>query len=104
MRSIQRDAVKILSPVGLEYATYEDLSAGGLKLWMDHALEPNARLSLEFSVRNLDNTPLKIKVVGRVVRCVRSGDGYTVGIQFLDLSRTTREAIEKLFQPIDGPF
>ncbi|MDB5036867.1 MAG: hypothetical protein JWQ35_395 [Bacteriovoracaceae bacterium] len=103
-RSVQREAVKILSPAGIEYATYEDLSAGGLKLWLDHDMEPQTTLSLEFSLREPGQTPQNIKVVGRAVRCIKTKAGFEVGVQFLNLQEPTREAIQKLFDGNDGPF
>jgi hypothetical protein len=103
-RSVQREAVKIMSQAGLEYATYEDLSAGGLKLWMDHDVEPQTTLAIEFTLRDLEGGPVKIRVRGKVVRSLKSGAGFEVGVQFLDLNQPTQVAIEKLFEISEGPF
>jgi hypothetical protein len=104
VRSIQRDAVKILSPQGVEYATYEDLSAGGLKLWLDHDMAPTSTFLLEFSFRSPQGASQKISVMARAVRCTSSKDGFEIGVQFLNLSVATRTAIEKLFDVGEGPF
>lgn len=47
---------------------------------------------------------MKIKVLGKVVRCVSSKDGFEVGVQFMNLQTPTRMAIEKLFDETEGPF
>lgn len=103
-RSIQREAVKILSPAGLEYGTFEDLSVGGLKLWLDHELSISTTLSLEFSVYSPLRGLTPLRVTGRVVRCVLAKSGYEIGVEFLDASKSTHTAIEKLFDVSEGPF
>jgi hypothetical protein len=95
-RSVQREAVRLLTPSGLEYATFEDLSAGGLKLWMDHEMEPGTMIDLDFC---------SIRTMGRVVRSIKKNDGcFEVGVQFIDLQSSTRALIEKLVDSEEGPF
>jgi hypothetical protein len=101
---VQRDAVKILSPAGVEYATYEDLSVGGLKLWLDHEMLPPTTIRLEFSLRPALQGSTPIKVLGRVVRCLPSKLGFEIGVQFIGLDPTTQSAMEKLFDLSEGPF
>jgi methyl coenzyme M reductase subunit D len=61
-------------------------------------MELQARLSLEFSLRDVDANTVKIKVLGRVVRCSKTPKGFEVGVQFVDLNEPTRLAIQKIFQ------
>lgn len=103
-RSVQREAVKILSKAGIEYATYEDLSAGGLRLWLDHEVDLGTLYELEFKLRVWGQSPLEILVQGRVVRCVKIQDGFDVGVEFLNLPQATIAAIQKHFSAEEGPF
>ncbi len=103
-RSVQREAVRITSKAGVEYATYEDLSGGGLKLWLDHPLEKDSSLSLEFTLRPQSDRTQEVVVMARVVRCVKINDGYEVGVQFVNLADSTRHIIQRLFASEDGPF
>lgn len=104
-RSVQRDAVKILSPAGVEYSTFDDLSLGGLKLWLDREMLPPTVISLEFTLRSsLRSAVIPIKVMGRVVRCIPSKRGFEIGVAFMGLDVSTHMAMEKLFDAEEGPF
>ena len=103
-RSIQRDAVKIKSSSGIEYATYEDVSAGGLKLWLDHDVNIGNIFALEFTLRSVGGRNAEISVLGQVVRCITRPSGHEVGIQFLDLQDSVRKEILQHTKTEDGPF
>lgn len=104
-RSIQRDGVRVTSPAGIEYATYEDISAGGVKLFMEYEKRPHAQLEMQFTVRNESGENLgDIHTFGRVVRSIKTQDGYEIGVAFTNLDDRIRAMFEKLIDGEEGPF
>lgn len=104
-RCVQREAVRVIGPSGIEYATYEDISVGGVKLYMDYEKAPNVNLNLEFTVRGEQGENLgNIRTSGRVVRSIKSGDGFEVGVQFINLDDRLRVSLERLIDAEEGPF
>ena len=109
-RSVQREAVRILTASGLEYATFEDLSAGGLKLWLDHEVPSGLMMELEFSLRASSGDLISnLKVLGRVVRCIKQSSGFEVGIHFVDLPQAARRSLSMALSgdpdsDVDGSF
>lgn len=85
-RSPQREAVKIRTPHGVEYAVFDDLSAGGMKIWLDHSMEEGSLIQLEFSIRNAQGQIIHVRNSAIVARCIKvraeTGDGFQVGVQF----------------------
>lgn len=104
-RSVTREGVRLMTPSGLEYSTFEDLSAGGLKLWLDHEIDSGVMIELEFSLSAASAAPKNsLRVMGRVVRSVKKENGFEVGVQFIDLQSSTRAFLEKLVDSSEGPF
>lgn len=85
-RSAQTDGVKIRTPHGVEYAIFDDLSAGGMRLWTDHSMELGTLMQIEFSLKNKEGALVNLKNSAIVARCVKAkvggSDGYYIGIQF----------------------
>jgi hypothetical protein len=85
-RSPQREAVKIRTPHGVEYAVFDDLSAGGMKIWIDNPKDIGSLMQLEFSIRNPEGRIIHIRNSAIVARCVKakieSSDGFEIGVQF----------------------
>jgi len=105
-RSIMKEGVRITSPDGLEYSTSEDLSAGGVKIYLDRDPQIGSILELQFTLRSPEGKLLtEIKTLGKVVRSVKSNSGYQVGLQFLNLQDRAQVAInEMISSDKDGPF
>jgi len=107
-RAVYTDGVKLETGNGVEFATYEDVSFGGLRLYLDHDVKAGAIMQASFTVRHggIDKIRSEIRVLGKVVRCIKSISGYTVGLQFLNLTKETRENLASLVE-VDieaGPF
>jgi len=103
-RSSLREGVRIRSHRGVEYATIEDLSAGGLKIYLDHDVATGTLLELSFSIRLGGSKAQEISVMGRVVRSIRHDMAYFVGIQFMDLSDQSRQSLQAMVDSGEGPF
>jgi|GEM_PF-4653887 len=105
VRRSSREAVRILSRVGVEYATFEDISAGGLKLWMKRNTIPGEVLKLEFLLpysgagRYQD---MKIDVI--VVRSEKKEERYEVGVKFIELPQGKRLLLETVVDCTSGSF
>lgn len=104
-RKTSREAVKILSSRGVEYATFEDISAGGLKLWMERPAESGEALQLEFYLpyagkgRHLD-----LVVDARVVRSIKRDSHYEVGVKFTELKPDDVERLKTVVDVQQGRF
>jgi c-di-GMP-binding flagellar brake protein YcgR len=104
-RSVQREGIRVTSPAGIEYATYEDISAGGVRLIMDYEKAPHAALEMEFTLRGENGESLgNIRTFGRVVRSIKLQNGYEVGVAFTNLDDRIRSMIERLIDAEEGPF
>ena len=106
-RNSCREAVKLVTDAGIEFCTYEDLSAGGMRLLLDHAAPIGSVMEIQFTLRPAAEKALprhEIKTLGKVVRCIQSSGDYDVGLQFLHLTPATRQAIEKAMDSEEGPF
>lgn len=93
-----REGVQIKGTHGLEYATYEDICPGGLKVYLEHPLELKNLLKLSFSIPR-DRRNLEVQCCGRVVWCVERSDEpgcFEVGLEFVGLSDTARQHIQEL--------
>lgn len=103
-RSALREGIRIRSSRGVEYSTLEDLSAGGLKLFLDHDLDLGSVLELSFSIRIAGSKPSEFSAMGRVVRSVKQGTDYFIGVQFLDLDEKARQSLQAMVDSGEGPF
>ena len=103
-RSTLREGVRIRSDRGVEYATIEDLSAGGLKIYLDHDVAVGSLLELSFSIRVAGSSVEEICVLGRVVRSIKHNMGFFVGVQFMDLSERYRQSLQAMVDSGEGPF
>lgn len=103
-RSSLREGVRIRSDRGVEYATIEDLSAGGLKIYLDHDLAVGSLLELSFSVRVSGAKVEEISVMGRVVRSIKHDMAFFIGVQFMDLNEKYRQSLHAMVDSGDGPF
>ncbi len=104
-RSSLREGAKIRTANGIEYSTLEDLSAGGLRLYLDHDVALGSLLELSFTVRSLSTgRSEEVKTMARVVRSVKEKDSYFVGVQFLDLKEEWRRSLQAMVDSKEGPF
>jgi len=105
-RAAFKEGLKLKGPQGLEYSTVEDLSTGGLKIWLDHEMTLGSLVEVEFNLRSKQNGQIlgAIQAITRVVRSVKSGDGFQVGLQFVELQHKMRELIDSFSDAEDGPF
>lgn len=101
-RASLREGIKVRTAIGIEYGTFDDLSIGGLKLFLDHAKREGEVVDLEFRVAS--GMAGQIKVLGRVVRCLEHSSGYEVGIEFVNIAASMRDRITKLFDTGEGPY
>lgn len=66
-------------------AICHDLSASGMQLFLDTAVEPGATIKVRIQSASASVAPLN--ALTRVVRCTREDDGqYSVGVQMLEVS------------------
>lgn len=104
-RSTRREGVKVRTAVGLEYGTFDDLSIGGIKLFLDHSKQEDELMQVEF---NLPGSPkIEIRATGRVVRSVKSSTGYEIGVEFLHIHPALRGELQEFcdkIDTVDGPF
>lgn len=74
-----RDGIKILGPVGSEYATYEDVSIGGIRLLMDREPIQGERLDMELRLPGMQRA---VQLSARVIRVQPWGRSFEVGAAF----------------------
>jgi len=106
------EAVRIKTPGGVEYATYEDISAVGLKLRSDRRLDLGSLLELEFDAptsfrSDAPDLTQSIRCLARVIHCSRLKNlkSYTVGVQFIDSLHLKQKAlIQRWIDSEEGPF
>lgn len=104
-RCVQKDGVRVVGPAGVEYAIYDDISAGGVRLIMEYEKAPHTPLEMQFSLRNEMGENLgDIRTRGRVVRSIKSDRGYEVGVEFINLDDRIRSMLERLIDADEGPF
>jgi len=104
-RKTGREAVKILSQRGVEYATFEDISAGGLKLWMDRSIEAGEVMQVEFLLPYVGHgRHLGLEVDAQVVRCIKRDKAFEVGVKFLRLSDSEWQQLETAVDCTKGSF
>jgi hypothetical protein len=96
-RETRREGVKIVSAQGVEYGTFEDISAGGLKLTLDRSADVGEILELEFRPRSGEKD---IHAPVRVVRSMKKGRDFEIGVVFLG----SFPQLASLVDPKQGPF
>lgn len=102
-----REAVRIRSSSGVEYATFEDISSGGLRLWLEHPIKVGDLLELEFDLPSdwVDAKQTRsMRRPARVVRAVQKGDSYEIGVQFLDAMPEISRHLGSAIDDQAGPF
>lgn len=100
-REVRRDGVKIVSDRGIEYGTYEDISAGGLKLTLDRPAEIGEKLDIEFRPQSGES---EIQMPVQVVRSIKVGKLYEVGVLYLRSYPRLIRSLESSVDPKQGPF
>lgn len=87
-RILNRDGVKLYAEHGIEYATFEDVSAVGIRLFLDREPRMGEHFRVEFrlprpqALSGAASSHFSLKA--RVVRVIPSGKGYEVGLEFLE--------------------
>jgi len=105
LRRSSREAVKILSERGVEYATFEDISAGGLRLWMDREVAFGERLRLEFLLPYSGSGRYEgMEVEAQVVRCESKEAHFDVGVRFVGLSASDWDRLKTTVDCTKGNF
>lgn len=82
-RSQFSEALRIVSSRGIEYATAQDLGAGGLQLLSDADFPIGMSLLICFTLRRGAEMSQKQERQAVVTYCRRVAQGYQVGVQFL---------------------
>ena len=104
-RYVLREGVKLETGIGIEFSTFDDVSCGGIKLYLDHEVKIGALIEANFTIpRGPNNIRSEIKSLSRVVRCIKQNKGYTVGLQFLNMSKDMKSNLSTLVDITDGPF
>jgi len=79
-RKLLRDGVKIYASEGVEYATFEDISGGGVRLFMNRAPLIGEVIDMELRFPGLRQDT---RISAKVVRVNESGSSFEVGLEFL---------------------
>lgn len=106
-RKYGREAVRLWTKSGVVYSNFEDISLGGLRLWLEHSLKPGEILEVEFDLPTdwvEASRHRSLRRPARVVRCAARGDFYEVGVQFLDAPPDWMRQISKPIDDQAGPF
>lgn len=105
-REKQCEGVRLLTDAGVEFATIEDLSLGGVRLYTDRNFTLGSLIELEFSLRSAETGKIlgEIKTLGRVTRSRSKGNGYDTGVQFIRVSEVVRRTIELAIDCQEGEF
>ena len=85
-RKLLRDGVKIYAPQGVEYATFEDISGGGIRLFMNRSPELGEIFDMELRFPGLRQDT---RISAKVVRVNESGRSFEVGLEFLKIDPAT---------------
>ncbi len=102
-RRTTRDGVKILGSQGPEFASFEDLSAGGIRLFMDRNPEIGEQFDVELRLAGM---PKSILLKAKVIWSKTQGRQYEVGSEFIEKN----DKLESLLIPktdagsLEGPF
>jgi hypothetical protein len=90
---------------GNGWMTTRDLSAGGIRLLSDRAIERGDRMELELLLPDGTWLLVMTKVAWSVKLDVGSAAEYEVGLRFMDLALTDLERLKPLLPPKPpGPF
>jgi len=81
-RKLLRDGVKIYAPRGVEYATFEDISGGGIRLFMSRAPEMGEIIDMELRFPGMRQDT---RISAQVVRVNPSERSFEVGLEFLKI-------------------
>lgn len=104
-RKTSREAVKLLSSRGVEYAVFEDISAGGLRILMEHKVELGTKFRAEFLLPYTGTGRYQgMEVEVEAVRCEPHKDGYDVGVKFSNLDSARRSQMETSIDCTPGEF
>ncbi|NOZ00574.1 MAG: hypothetical protein GXP54_01625, partial [Deltaproteobacteria bacterium] len=82
----------------LEARCATDLSLGGLKMVLDHELEPGHRVKLEF--RPLQSRG-RIESVAAVRWCRPQGEHFAAGLEFVEMDEGSRERFEEALEVLE---
>lgn len=102
-RTQTRDGVRLMTRSGVEYATYEDMSVGGLRLHAERTMLLGDVIHVDFAVQTPQGRKT-LKVLGRVTRSQKSSAGFDIGIEFVDLPNQFRILLEAAVDSEAGPF
>jgi len=115
-RTPSMEAVRIVSAMGVEYATLEDVSVSGVRLRSDHPVSANTILEIEFDVPTQllkSDAPLagtSVKAMARVTRSTKILTQsqqwvYSIGLQFLEpIHQKLSRLDQKWIDEEGGPF
>lgn len=89
-----------------------DVSGGGMRFWVPVPYEPRARLTLRVSIPDFskfksglsDGDGSALSAVAEVVWCKRAekGEGYDVGIRFVDIAAEDYRALRRFLENSSG--
>jgi c-di-GMP-binding flagellar brake protein YcgR len=100
------DGVKLQTGVGVEFVTFDNVSAGGLRIHSEYEMKTGAYLEASFTVRSgCDSIHQEVSTLCRVVRCkMRPTTGYDIGLQFLNLNNEAHKQLQSFCGTEQGPF
>lgn len=104
-RRVGREAVKLLSSRGVEYAVFEDISAGGLRLRMERKVAEGSRFHAEFLLPYKGQGRYEQMIAEiEVLRCSPVGDHYELGARFCYIDAPSQKALENTIDCTPGSF
>ena len=87
LRSIDEHGNSMFAGTG----TVKDWSISGVSFLADKELQPNTDVAIEFHIREIE-----LKIRGRVVRVMRRGRKYEIGVKLAVDEDSTLKALENL--------